>query len=201
MGNAEMAQYALYFGSVMFIAVMYFVLRESARRTYKKASKAPDGSTMVRLQVIAKDDTERMTWGILDSLVIKDVNSKNEYPIQNVKFIKTFYPEAGLFASLGVSVQKGIFYEGQKESILQKDDNAEPSNITTIAGALRTEKFIAIANSVLKEFEMATKGNAVNPVVLYAIAGLAVLSTASMLYVMIYMVMPYLERLVAGLGV
>lgn len=165
--------------------ILFFVWREMIRSSYKrKATDKLTGEKKFRLQVIGKGDTEYMSWGILDSMVIKDERDGSIYPVENVRFVNSWFPEGGLFSSLGLAVQKAVYIEGKPIALVRKDYEAPPTNMTKIAGMLRNEKFVSVMTGALDQFNamvekmlQKVKAGEINPMVFYAGVATSILTS------------------------
>lgn len=171
MTEAQVMAYAMSAVVILIGIVMIFVWVFMLRIKYRKeATDKETGLKKVRLEIIGKDGGERHAWGKIDSLVIRDETTGDSYPITNVQFVNSNYPEGGIFASQGVAVQKAIFIEGKDTSLVQKNYNAAPANIAAIVGKMRNEKFVAVATEVTEEFQAKLdkmKKDAISPVAFY----------------------------------
>lgn len=186
MNPNEIMSWAITAATLMGGVIAYFIMMESIRRKYKretlnKVSKEP----MIRMQVIEKDGTEHNSWGVKESLTIKDQMTGEDYPIENIQFIQAWYPEGGIFASLGTGVQKGLFVRGKPESLVLRDYKAPPTNITNLMGILRNEKFLTIAAQIQDDIEgklSKFKKNELSPPVIYGLMVVLFLGMGLTLY-------------------
>lgn len=179
----QIMSYAVSFAFLAFGVIAYFVFKEFQMRKYRRDTiDKRTGEKKILLQVIEKDRSERYSWGIKDSLVIRDVKSGDTYPIENLGFVNSWYPTGGPFVSWGLGIQKAIFIDGKSESLVRTDWSAPPVNTARIGGILRNEKVLTIASQVqeslsdqLEKFEDVLKGHNLSPAVIYSLLVLACL--------------------------
>jgi len=172
MTEAQVLAYSISAITILVGVILYFIWAEGLRRKFKRdATNKETGEKMIRLEVINKDEEEMPSWGVVDSLVIRDKKSGEAYPIENMQFVKSWYPEGGLFMSLGLGVQKAILVRGKPAALVLKNYEAAPSNLANIAGILRNERFLTIAAQVqddMAEKMAKMKKNEIHPAILYA---------------------------------
>lgn len=175
----KIMSYAVLMAFLAFGVIAFFVFKEFQMRKYRNdVTDKSTGEKKIRLQVIEKDRSERLTWGVKDSLVIRDLKSGDTYHITNCGFVNSWYPEGGPFVNWGLSVQKAIVIDGKPESLVRRDWEAAPVNTARIGGILRNEKVLTIASqvqdSISEKIEQFRK-NELSPAVVYSLLGLVAL--------------------------
>lgn len=186
MNPNQIMSWAITAATIMGGVIAYFIMMESIRRKYKRetlnrVTKEP----MIRMQVIEKDGTEHNSWGVVGSLTVKDQQTGEEYPIDNIQFIQAWYPEGGIFAGLGTGVQKGLFVRGKPESLVLRDYESPPTNVTNLMGILRNEKFLTIAAQIQDDIDGKLnkfKKNELSPPVIYGLLAVLFLGVGVAIY-------------------
>lgn len=179
----QIMSWAVTFALLASFPIVWFVFKEIQMRKYRRDTvDKRTGEKKILLQIVEKDRNERYSWGIKDSLVIRDVKTGDTYPIENLGFVNSWYPTGGPFTSWGLGVQKAIFIDGKPESVIRKDWEAPPVNTARVGGILRNEKVLTIASQVqeslsdqLEKFEDVLKGHNLSPSVIYSLLVLACL--------------------------